>query len=276
MSLEATQKLQVIEVINQNQELTNKDISRLLKVSASQVSSIRYWLGLKGESYIAKIKETISREESIYKLYEDKFKNKNGVEKQQAREIMVDWIASSNYRRGSILTLPCSDWNIEKMVNENVSKVFKYVACERDTNTFIKMAQNSTKYGRNNELYHGEISEKLFSAKENQYKHIIADYCGTLNKVKKELMYACMNNIVEVNGTISVTLLKARDFGGAITKFNQFASELTGGACNNSDNEKAIKLFFKSLSCMTDFEVVQEFCYQDTSPMILIVLKRTK
>lgn len=271
-----SQKLEVISLIKKDNNLTNKEVSEVVGVSASQVSSVRYWHNKKGVSYEESLRVTLDKANNLYKVIQDKFKNKGGLEKQKAREVMVNWIANSNTKKGKILTLPCSDWNIEKMVNENVSKKFSYVACERDVETLVKMTQKMHLYGVKNEVYHGNIGDKMLSASENEYEHIIADYCGGLHLVKKELMYACTNNIVKVGGTIAVTLFKARNENSMVSKLNQFKSDMTGSYVRQNDNESAIKMFFHSLASITDFEVVQEFCYGDTSPMILIVLKRTK
>jgi hypothetical protein len=276
MKLDAIQKLEIAKTIQAKPEIENKLIANILGVSAKNVMAIRYWLDTKGvEEYINKLEADAKKINEQYKHLEDTFKNKKGIQKQKARDIMTKVIGQSKLKRGKVLTLPCADWNIEKMIQKQVSQLFTYVACERDVQTLAKMVQNLHLVGKKNEVYHGLIGDKMFEASEDEYSHIIADYCGTLDKAKKELIHACNNNIVKVGGTIAVTLLKARCSKETVGKLNKYTSKLSGEEIRENDNERGIKLFFQNLANITNFEVIEEFCYQDTSPMILIVLKRT-
>ena len=275
-TLTIDKKIDILNHIIKSPNDTNRYVAQINQVSASQVSSIRFWFEKKGLSWLIELKKELKTITEQKKINEKLFKNFNGKEKHKARQIIVNVIKSGGMKRGSVLTLPCSEWEVEKLIQKNYTKSFNYVACERNSGTMIKMVQKINQYGKNNTIHHGELSEKIFSAKQDQYAHIIADYCGTLTKVKNEIVHACMNNVVKVNGTITITLLKARTNNDLVSDLNFLKQELTKKEVRQNDNESAIKMFFKTLSAMTDFEIIEEFCYTDTSPMILIALKRVR
>lgn len=284
-TLTAEQKLNVINVIDKG-ITTNKEISELLQLSKPQVNSVRIWYARKGISYKNSITASINQANekakelnALYSKLKNDFKNVSGVGKQEAREIMVKHISNAKKQglnSGKIATLPSNTWAIEDLIYNNVSKRFKYVACERESAVFVDMVAKMNNYGKNNVPFLGSLSDVIYDAKENEFNHIIADYCGVLSTFKDELIHACSKNVVKVGGTISVTTLKARNESGFVSKLNQFKSEISGLDCVNNNNETAIKMFFKSLTAITNFEVVEEFAYCDSTPMMLIVLKRTK
>lgn len=283
--LTSEQKLNIIEVIENGIE-DNKSVAELLNVSASQVSSVRYWFTRNGITYKNNIQNQINQANekaknlnALYSKLKNDFKNVSGSGKQEARELMVQYISNakkSGLKNGKIATLPSNTWAIEDLIYNNVSKRFKYVACERESAVFVEMVNKMNKYGNHNNAILGSLSDVIYNAQENEFDHIIADYCGVLSSFKDELLHACSKNVVKVGGTIAVTTLKARNKSEFVSKLNHFKSELSGLDCENNDNETAIKMFFKSLAAITNFEVVEEFTYCDTTPMMLVILKRTK
>ena len=218
-------------------------------------------------------------------LVSNNFKNVVGEGKKQARNIMTNWIALSKkgygLNNGTIATLPSNTWAIEDIIYNTISKKFNYLACERNTDVFVDMVNKMNQYGKNNTPYKGNLSDVIYCAKEDEFDHIIADYCGVLSSFKDEIIHACLNKVVKVGGTISVTTLKARNDKEFTSKLNEFYCETITGTKDSpmfdmKDNHQAIRMFFKSLCAITNFEVVQQFCYNDTTPMMLVVLKRVK
>ena len=280
------EKLNVIELIESKGIDSNKVVASTLGYSANQVKAVRIWLNKKGELYKTEIKTQIAEAEkqlklvnSLYSELANDFKNVAGKGKKEARQIMVNHIgisAKGGLRKGTIATLPSNTWAIENLIDTQVSKRFTYLACERESDVFVDMVAKMNQYGKNNKPHLGSLSEVIYDAKENEFDHIIADYCGVLSSFKDELIHACLNKVVKVGGTISVTTLKARNNYDFTGKLNNFASELSGKNIKNNNNENAIKMFFKSLTAITNFEVVEQFCYNDTTPMMLVVLKRAK
>ena len=75
-------------------------------------------------------------------------------------------------------------------------------------------------------------------------------------------------------GIIAVTLYRTRSNSPMVSKLNQLHSDLSCQFVKMNDNTNAVKMFFHCLSALTEFEVVEEFTYHDSSPMILVILKR--
>jgi hypothetical protein len=203
------------------------------------------------------------------------FKNIDSKGKIEARQIIAKWVKTHIMTKSQVLTLPYVTWDMEKLIQLWTGKIFSYMACERDYTIFKGMLENGQKYGKNNDFFYGTLGDKINVATENQYSHLILDYCGMLTTFHKEITKAVINNIVEVGGTISVTVLKARDSSHIISKcYDSSPKEMTTKTGN------AIREFFVSLCNISDFEVVEELEYKGgdkhSSPMMLTVLKRTK
>ncbi len=139
--------------------------------------------------------------------YKGKSKGVNS-NKDIARIAMKDATLNSSTSKGKILTLPNVECKIERMILEMVSSKYTFLGVEREPDTYVKMFN----YIKANNLildiipYLGNFSDLIFGKTENAYSHIIADYCGQLYPQSKELAYALQNKIVEIDGTISITL----------------------------------------------------------------------
>lgn len=283
--LTAEQKLEIAEFSKKQEQANTATIARILGYTSAQVRAVRHWDKKLGENYILSLKETIElsrkMELSIIEDYAKQvntFKN-NGAGKIKARQIMVDHIKNAKkyeLKNGKILTLPSNTWAIEDLIYNQVSKRFRFVACEMKTKVFVHMVAKMNDYGKHNIPHLGKLGEIIDKADENEFDHIIADYCGALSSFKDEILKACANKIVKVGGTISVTILKARFEKEFATKINSFGNKLTSEDIELNNCENATKLFFKALTAITDFEIVEEFNYCDTSPMTLTVLKRVR
>jgi len=284
--LSPSQKLDVVELLETAGVECSKTISNNLGITTKQIGAIKTWYNKDKNGYKSNLINLINAEkrniDKINKLYakaNNDFKNVVGKYKKEARQIMVNSILKGKehgLNRGVIATLPSNTWAIEELIHNQVSKSFSYLACENKKSVFIDMVSNLNKFGRNNKPFLGSLSEVITNAKENEFDHIIADYCGVLDTFKDEIIHACLNKVVKVGGTISVTTLKARNDNEFTSKLNTLKADLSNTEVRLNDNESAIKMFFKSLCSITNFEVETEFCYKDTTPMILVVLKRTK
>ena len=220
--------------------------------------------------------DTLSRVEKEY-IKENKtkvgfFKNIDSEGKKLARQIIAKWVGTLTSKQ-QVLTLPYVTWAMEKLIEMYTGYKFSYMACECNFTIFKEMILNGKKWGKNNDFYYGALGDKIKMAIENQYSHLILDYCGMLTTFRREIIMAVTNNIVEVGGTISVTVIKARDKDIIDSCYNSSAKDES-----ISKTENAIRGFFVSLCNISDFEVVEVLTYQgDTNvPMMLTVLKRTK
>lgn len=254
-------------IIENHSTMTNKEIAKVFNRKTMQIAGFRHHLKKSGE-----LKELEDTKDELNKLYYEvgKFKNVSAKGKLEARQVMAKHIGTHAKVKKPILTLPFKLWEMEKLVQNYTGKLFTYVACEKNLDVFIEMCNNSKKYGKNNELYHGLIGDKIEIATEGKYSHLILDYCGVLSSFSREISLSVINNVVEVGGTISITLQKGRDSSDILDKCYEASDKTT------NKTEDAIRTFFKSLCLISNFEVVDELIYCDKTPMMLTVLKRMK
>jgi hypothetical protein len=269
MELTTKLKYEIVKKKKAVPNATNDELSELYGLSKQQVSGVVTAYKLFGGDWVSKLTAKLGISEEVY----SGFSNFDGDGKLGARGRILLAIDFAKIRVGKILTLPSSEWKMERMINQ-ISKRFNYIACENNLEYFKKMVAKSDWYGTKNECHQVPIGDLIFQAKEDEYSHLILDYCGRIESFQKEIKYACENNIVKKGGVIAVTLFKTRSNAPIISKLNQLHSDMTGQHIKMNDNENAIKMFFHCLSAMTEFEVVEEFTYNDGSPMILVILKR--
>ena len=268
------ERLAVAELIQEKPNITNKGIQRQVNITGGGIAGVKKWIKQKGvNQYVEFLRNKLIEEKKQH--IQGEFTNKDGEGKGVSRRTMAMHIGRSGLRKGKVLTLPHIHWTMESLLQDTVSKVFKYVAVENNLNVFPQMAAKVTDFGRGSEVYYGDIAGKIYAAQEDEFSHLILDYCGTLETFRKEIIHACLNNIVKVGGTISVTVQKARTNSVCVEKTINLKSKWTGEYLKETDNTHFIGTFFDMLSAMTDFEVVDKVQYGDGSPMMLVVIKRT-
>jgi hypothetical protein len=208
-----------------------------------------------------------------------KFKNAKGEQKQIARELMVNAIKNSNTKKGEILSLPFEDCIIEQMIlNEKNCKRYKFLGVEYDKQTYHNMLKTIAKKQLPINTYHGALADKIHEAKESQYSHIIADYCGQLNTFYEEIAYAINNNIVEVGGTISITLNKRITDGcfGIYEKIERLLPKFSDTAAAKDKDARTQHIIYNFMLkvCGMNYAIIRTFAYHDTTSMYLIIIKR--
>ena len=204
------------------------------------------------------------------------YSNHNGVNKERARKKMVNHVIYSGVT-GNILTLPNTEWVIEKNITKGLKGVcFTAVECVRET--FLEMRRNAKKFGLNFTANFGFVHEFIYGKVENTYAHLVLDYCGELPKISKEIEYAINNNIVAVGGIIAVTFVK-QIRGSKNTLLGEKITSLA--AINNSDTrcetERSAEAYFHKITGW-NYEIQEFFYYQDKghTPMALVIIKRIK
>lgn len=219
------------------------------------------------------------------------FKNHKGENKNEARNIMVRAIANSDIENYKILSLPAEHFEIEKTIYQEVTRKYRYVMCERDGKTFDKLKRNlskqKTKYfiGKTPSLYCGSIGDIILNAKEDEYSHLILDYCGQIGTFHEELQYAFRNDIVEVDGTISLTFNKRITPGQSMVFCNNIDKLNTYQIPNGVDNGKSMRVIktFINREGGYKYNIEQIFEYTDNNngttkgaSMVLVVVRRIK
>lgn len=195
--------------------------------------------------------------------------------KKQARKLTIDKIIYSNIS-GLVATLMETKTDIEKSLSEHYPDM-RFLAIERNEDTYKQLKALVETEKLPIDVKMGNMSSYLYGAEENQYAHLLLDYCGILPTIDKELRYTIQNKIVCVGGVIAVTITKPIRFSnGNIAdtlntlkvKNNNFEGD------KRTDIDRCIEKYFYSL-CGFDY-TIDFFSYKDTSPMMLILLKRIK
>jgi len=242
-----------------------------------------------------KAKPKANKRDSVRRSKKNSYSNEDGVYKQEARNIMKQAIKV----HGKILSLPFSTCELEKQILADNPNAFTFVGCEYESDTFAKMFQTIQKdeiLKSVIEPYYGEIGDKIFNAKENEYSNLILDYCGILDTFSKEIKYTVENNIVGVGGAICVTLSK-RNSAKEENIFKKINKNIPSNLFDDSvgETERAIRAFFMALVTVnSNYSIEEFFPYQDIkmengkealsktgniirkTPMVLFVLRRNK
>jgi hypothetical protein len=264
-------------ILNNHEVMTSKEMSSFLSIDSKDVTKIKNrLLKLKIKNELALNKELDSLE-SLLTL--SKYKNAKGVNKANARDLMVGYM--SVY--GKFLSLPHEKAEIEKMIlaKFNNDKTIKFTAYEWELDIFHNLCKTVFEDKLPMSVIWGSISEAIYKADENEYSNLILDYCGILDSFKDEIIHAINNNIVELNGTISITLSKfgINNSKGVIGEiFKSMPKEMFGTTLTQT--ELGIRLFFsKILNSNYTIETIFEYADKKDNgnkgmDMILIVIKR--
>jgi|SRR5579859_1435611 len=198
--------------------------------------------------------------------YNTKLK-KSEIEKKKARKITVDEIINT-YLTGQILSLPHLEYIMERQLLKENSD-FEFTCCEFNDNIYWKMvqyvAEKKLPFFDNRKTSLGKI---IFKSIANEYAHIIADYCGTFNSFAPELEHVLKNNIIQVGGTLSITLIKRMPK----QKKNHYKR-----FCKIRKQEKGVTQTEHALNVMTEqypnYETIKVHPYKN---MILYIIQRVK
>ena len=267
-----------------NMQLNRRELAAHYNVSNNVVGAI--YTHLK----IAEVEKTIGKIDDANKKFFGKIKqnkqknqkkekkqgvftNQDGANKEVARDKMADAIIDSNVI-GIMPSLPNDTWAIEQKIELGL-KGIEFLGVENKPVVFTEMKRALKKTTLTAKTYFGSISDKIFGQLEDTYAGIILDYCGCLPTFSKEIEYAITNNIVKVGGIIAVTVAKPiRDTLGAKSAriLNLATKSNTDFRC---DSDRATEAYFNKITGW-NYEVQEIFYYQDTYPMVLVLIKRLK
>jgi hypothetical protein len=211
------------------------------------------------------------------------YSNSDGLYKDIARWKIVGAIKNGKLQNRRILSLPADNCIIEGYLFEEVSKRIQFVLCEKNEQVYKKLLMNII--NSNTRIPHsilsGSIGDEIYRSKENEYTDLILDYCGQIGTYHKEIEHAIKNNIVCVDGTISITLNKRisgdsnMEFIGDMEKLNPNFDKKEG----ESRTEPAVMTFLNRV-CGMNYRIVEKYSYRDDgedkrrSPMMLVIIRR--
>lgn len=230
---------------------------------------------MKSKSLInTNVNEKVNSINKAYKQAQNKasFVNDKGVNKQIARDVMVNAIKQSDTTKGLILTLPFIHCLIERQILAEVSKKYSFLGCEQEPDVYNKMLMTIAKNNLPISTHKGTIGEKIRQAKANEYSHLILDYCGQLGTTHEDIRIAMLNNIVEINGTIAITLNKR------ITPKTEEIYELMERLNPQTDktisrSEHCLKTLINRIGGF-NYAIESTLNYHDTANMILVIVRR--
>ena len=133
---------------------------------------------------------------------------------------------------------------------------------------------------------YGSISEQIFKAKEDEFSHLILDYCGQLDTFAKEIIYAIQNNIVAKNGTLSITLNRRVTLSPGFSFADTIYSDMLGlrnikKVAKGELVRIALNIFLERI-CGLNYSIIETFEYRDDkkdkrgSNMVLAIVKRLR
>jgi hypothetical protein len=202
------------------------------------------------------------------------FNNHGGANKQIARDIMTEYV--TNGTLGKVLSLPSHTAKLELQILDKISSGLDFIACERELDVFHKLVGtilNNKKLKKSVKPTFGEIGDVIYNSKSDEYAHMILDYCGTINTFHKEIEFAVKHDILKLNGTMSITLSKI-GLGNSKGIIGELLSQFPADCfTNEKQTDIGIKLFLNKI-LKSNYKVEKIFNYCDTSPMVLIVIKR--
>lgn len=208
----------------------------------------------------------------------DNFKNVKGLNKDKARELMVNAI---KIKTGTILTLPYKKAIIEKMILEKISKKINFIGYEYKREVFWELCKTIGNEKLPISPIFGSIGEAIFKAEPNQYSNLLLDYCGVLDTFAKEIEHAIKNNIIQVGGMMAITLSKIgilNEYGVIGEIFRSMPKEMFKS--DIGETELGVKLFFNKI-LTNNYNVETVFNYSDMKEngekgmaMILIIIRR--
>jgi hypothetical protein len=259
--------------------LENKQMASALNVKLSDVTTRIVHLKRRGEIdndwlLTDRLKNNKAKKQLDYK-------NVCGNGKKMARAKMVEFIKGSKLY-GLILTLPSFTCAIEKeLPRKRGQKGFSFFAVDTCMEVIGMMIKAVNRYKlKFDHLYMGKICDVINTASENQFAHLILDYCGTLGTTYKEIRTAMQNNIMQVGGTMHITLNRRISFLGEgfdITNYVESIVPYTGFDDKDGEGRSLHTIInFIIISGEGRYKIKEVFTYHDTSAMVLLIIERIK
>jgi hypothetical protein len=268
-------------ILNNHEVMSNVEMAQILDETVKRVGMNYATLSGRGLVPLKVIKNNVDVQiNKLNKLtnklttkVETDFKNISGDEKDKARKLMVKTIKESERSPKPILTLPFEDCLIEQKLLSEVSKKFTFLGCERKSAVYNKMLMTIANNNLPINTYKGLIGDKIKEATTNQYSHLLLDYCGQLGTAHVDINHAISFDIVEVGGTIAITLNKRITPG--TESIYELMEKLNPQTTTSEDTrtEHALRTFINRVGGFK-YSIEDVLSYYDTSSMILMIVRR--
>lgn len=221
-------------------------------------------------------KEKVAKDKYII----GKYKNHDGENKHLARNKMINAIVKGGLLMGKILSLPAEFCKLELRILQEVSNKFVFDLCEHDTEVYSRLLRNVLENNiLTTSIQRCEISEIIDKARQDEYSHLILDYCGNFNTHHLELDRAMTNKIVKVGGIIAMTFSQRDTNCFILNEMNRINPPKNGETRTFSAVKTFVDLVCEKIDANGSekhYEVEKPFSYHDSSPMMLLIIKRIK
>jgi len=268
----------VKEIIRTISILTNEEIAIICDIPVGSVRAYRSHVGRENNANgvvintTKKVTVNVKKKAAVQGVFpvDKDFAPK----KMEARMIMTKAINKSEEKE-PILSLPSNTFAMEDLIAMGGAKGVTYDFVESDPKVFGEMVKMlGVKNHKFVNLHLGLLSTRIKQAKANQYRDIIADYCGTIVRHHAEIKTAIKRNIIKVDGAICITLSRRSKFPKVLKKFNVYKED------GKIDTLESTKKYFSSF---TGYELERVFTYADKvasgytgTNMALFIIRRVK
>jgi len=198
------------------------------------------------------------------------YTNGDGIEKERVRNILANEVEASGVV-GKYLGLPFYTADFEKKIYNRIPTM-SFVGCETERNTFLLREKYNRMHDFPMEMHNCELSKMIRNSEPNAYAHVFLDYMGGLHKFKNEILEAMDRQIVQIGGTLAITIQNAQRYG-LVREVSPYARKLD----NRTASTKMIDRFICDAKG-DDYELLSNNYYKDNGHvgMNLIILKRIK
>jgi hypothetical protein len=198
------------------------------------------------------------------------YTNGDGIEKERVRNILANEVEASGVV-GKYLGLPFYTADFEKKIYNRIPTM-SFVGCETEKNTFLLRKKYDILEDFPMEMHNCKLSKMIRNSEPNTYAHVFLDYMGGLHKFGSEIVEAMDRQIVQIGGTLAITIQNAQRYG-LVKETSRFARKLD----NRTASSKMIDKFICDVKG-DDYELLSNNYYKDDKHvgMNLIILKRLK
>ncbi len=258
-------KADVLNFIRDNHEfLTTKEIAKKLNVSHQRIIGLYVTHSFAG--YSAKTESNLLTGVNKNNTYT----NGDGIEKERVRNILANEVEASGIV-GKYLGLPFYTATFEQKIYNRIPAM-SFVGCETERNTFLLREKYNRIHDFPMEMHNCELITMIRNSEPNTYAHVFLDYMGGLHKFGSEIVEAMDRQIVQIGGTLAITIQNAQRYG-LIKENSPFARKID----NRTASTKMIDKFICDVKG-DDYELLSNNYYKDNGHvgMNLIILKRLK
>lgn len=200
-----------------------------------------------------------------------------GKSKIIARQIMSDWALKSGVV-GKCFSFTHKEAELEQVILKDMPDM-TFLSVDNDKQIIKAMKKTMKRLNLPLEIHEAQAIEVLRKIEPNGLAHAFLDFCCQLHTASMEIKQVLDNDLVQINGTIAITVAKTvrADSKGYWFKLWKNFSEITTNQLEDERSTSDIANMLLLTMLMNERYTIREvFNYRDTSPMTLFVLQRVR